>query len=199
MVHAVGRIEPKKFRTRGAASSGNTKGRARHLTPERFTMMFDVRKRKPQVFLAVLLSLVPALLAGSNSAAGESTSLDLLQAADRGELKEVERLLKNGAHVSTIRPGEGSTALVLASTKGHRAVVRLLLKRGAKVNARNVNGWTALMGASTNGHLEIVKLLLEHKADVNAKHAYGWTALKLATEKGHKQIRELLLRYGASK
>lgn len=162
-------------------------------------MMCDGRNRKPLVLTALLLTLLSAFLAASSLAEGRSKSRDLLQAAHRGETKKVERLLKSNADVNTGRPGEGSTALILACTKGHKTVVRLLLKNGAKVNATNVNGWTALMGAAANGHVAIAKLLLERKADVNAKHSYGWTALKLASKKGHKKMRDLLLQYGAKK
>ena len=54
--------------------------------------------------------------------------------------------------------------------------VRLLLTKGADVNARKDDG-TALMMAVRWGHAEIVKLLLDAGAQVDARHRLGYSAL----------------------
>jgi ankyrin repeat protein len=43
-------------------------------------------------------------------------------------------------------------------------VVKLLIERGADVNAKEINGWTALMIALGEGHEEIVELLKSYEA-----------------------------------
>jgi ankyrin repeat protein len=64
-----------------------------------------------------------------------------------------------------------------ATINGHIETVKLLLDKGANVNARNAVAETALTHASQKGNTEIVKLLLSKGADVNAKDDAGWTAL----------------------
>src|SRR4029453_5032341 len=56
--------------------------------------------------------------------------------------------------------------LMTAARAGNAEVVRLLLERGAEVNAREkYKGQTALMWASAERHPAVVKLLLERGAD----------------------------------
>jgi ankyrin repeat protein len=57
--------------------------------------------------------------------------------------------------------------------------VKLLLTKGANVNARSDDG-TALMMAVRWGHAEIVKLLLDAGAQVDAKHRLGYSALMMS-------------------
>lgn len=95
----------------------------------------------------------------------------------------------------------GRTALQAASERGHLTIVKLLLDRGAEVNAppSPVAGRTALQAAARGGFGAIVQLLLSLGAQVNAPSARykGITALQGACLQGNSEIVELLLRSGA--
>ncbi|MCO6411272.1 MAG: ankyrin repeat domain-containing protein, partial [Thiogranum sp.] len=57
---------------------------------------------------------------------------------------------------------EGNTALMLAASAGHRAVVERLLKKGADPSLRNRNREQAVTLATAAGHPDIAQLLQEH-------------------------------------
>ncbi|KAH7000851.1 hypothetical protein EDB80DRAFT_81671 [Ilyonectria destructans] len=90
------------------------------------------------------------------------------------------------------------TDLMVASYYGHRVVVKLLLEKGAGIEAKDSgHGRTPLSWAAGNGHEATVKLLLEKGADVEAKDEHGRTLLSQAAGNGHEAIVKLLLEKGA--
>jgi len=103
----------------------------------------------------------------------------LVQAADKGDLQQVQSLLDNGANVNA-KDDHGSTALMLASSTGNLEVVSLLLQKEANVNSKREDGSTALTMAGYHCQSEVVKLLLARGADVNARVNEGSTALLFA-------------------
>ena len=54
---------------------------------------------------------------------------------------------------------DGKTALIAASENGHLAIVEILLKNKADLNAKSNGALTALMLASERGHKEIAEIL----------------------------------------
>ena len=93
--------------------------------------------------------------------------------------------------------------MIWAADDGQANMVKILLEKGANVNAADNDGWTALMLASQGGHVDVVKALLDAGADVNAKKAdtYSFplilrlipiTALSLARSNRHHAVVKLL-------
>ncbi|XP_036138721.1 kinase D-interacting substrate of 220 kDa isoform X2 [Monomorium pharaonis] len=95
------------------------------------------------------------------------------------------------------RDENGSTALILAATKGKIHFVRELINHGADVNAEDADNWTALLCAAKEGYTEICLELLEHGADLEHRDMGGWTALMWATYKGKSATVTMLLEHGA--
>lgn len=67
-------------------------------------------------------------------------NMQLIEAADKGDLAEVKALLKRGADVKERLPDDGRTALFCASKGGYLGVVKLLLDNGADVNVKPLRG-----------------------------------------------------------
>ncbi|KAL8885965.1 MAG: hypothetical protein Q9215_006266 [Flavoplaca cf. flavocitrina] len=107
-------------------------------------------------------------------------------------------LLDHGADANVLaRPPDGVSVLDIASQKGHRDVVKLLLDRGAITQRQQFNNVSALHRAAYNNHPAVVEVLLEHnQALVHAKNVYGKTALHDAAERGFVEVVQLLIKHG---
>jgi ankyrin repeat protein len=93
-------------------------------------------------------------------------------------------------------PPQGSR-LYYTCFVGLVAPTRVLITKGADVNAQGGYYGNALQAASSGGHQEIVKLLLNKGADVNAQGGHNGNALQAASFRGHQEIVKLLLEKGA--
>jgi ankyrin len=91
---------------------------------------------------------------------------------------------------------EGETALHEAAFWGRLEIAEMLIKRGAKVNAKAARGVVPLHEAARMGHVELARLLLMHGADVNAKDEKGSTPLDWADKESPKMIKLLRDRGG---
>ena len=89
------------------------------------------------------------------------------------------------------------TPLHVASAKGHVAVAKLLLERGACLEAADNSGRRALNVAASEGHLEVVQLLLGQGAAVDATDEDGYTALNAASCRGFVKVAQVLVDHGA--
>jgi ankyrin repeat protein len=111
------------------------------------------------------------------------------------------------------RDSWGNTPLTIAAEYGQYEMAKMLLDKGADVNAQggdfgnalgvdygNALGGkygNALYEASSLGHEQMVKMLLDEGADVNAQDEEYGNALQAASEGGYEQVVKMLLDKGA--
>jgi len=76
--------------------------------------------------------------------------------------------------------------------------VEYLLKRGAKVNARDDEGKTPLIVAVASGDISLISGLLAYGADPNAQDHDGWTAAMHAVRSNEPKIFRLMGKYKAN-
>ena len=116
---------------------------------------------------AMRKALLLVLLAAPSLTASQQLPDDeaLREAARQGELARIEELLDQGVAVD--EPTRyGATALFYAADRGHFAIVRLLVERGANVNVRDTFYGATVIGRTVAGdHLDIAQYLLEQGAE----------------------------------
>ncbi|XP_061647686.1 M-phase phosphoprotein 8 isoform X5 [Phyllopteryx taeniolatus] len=91
----------------------------------------------------------------------------------------------------------GMSLSMLAAAGGQDDILRLLIRKGVRVNGRQKNGTTALMHAAEKNFVTTVAILLEAGSYVNAQTLGGETALMKACKRGNADIVRLLLENGA--
>jgi ankyrin repeat protein len=123
----------------------------------------------------------------------------LFRAVTNGRLEEASRLISMGADVNATRffDSSGTNVLMVASERGDAPLVKLLLEKGANVNAKTKFNATPLSLAIPRGHGAIVETLIAHGANVNESIDIWDFPLKEATVFGHTEIVKALLAHGA--
>lgn len=121
----------------------------------------------------------------------------LFSACREGQCSAVETLLRTTDGASGFRDADGNTPLHCASAHGQATVVKLLLDRGADVNATNAAQHSPLFVACLKGNRPVVRALLDRGADVSAPDRDGSTPLHAACTVGDPQIVTWLLDRGA--
>lgn len=89
---------------------------------------------------------------------------------------------------------KGDSLLMLASYHGAVQTTKMLLQKGAEVDAYNDRGQTPLAGVCFKGNLEIVKLLVENGANIDANNGMGLTPYSFAIMFGRSEIAQYLLK-----
>ena len=124
---------------------------------------------------------------------------NLFRAARYGDIANVRKYLDLRTNIE-VKDYRGLTSLQIACIYGHLDVVRLLLDRGANVDAAGGRtGQTSLIMASVEGNLDIVKELLDRGANIEAAdNFYGWNSLQMASWRGKLNVVKELVDRGAN-
>ncbi|XP_032332780.1 ankyrin repeat and KH domain-containing protein 1 isoform X10 [Camelus ferus] len=125
-----------------------------------------------------------------------NTALTL--ACFQGRAEVVSLLLDRKANVEH-RAKTGLTPLMEAASGGYAEVGRVLLDKGADVNAPPVPSSrdTALTIAADKGHYKFCELLINRGAHIDVRNKKGNTPLWLASNGGHFDVVQLLVQAGA--
>ncbi len=121
-----------------------------------------------------------------------------IQTVKDGEILAVEQFLKSGFSPD-LEDENGVPLLCLAARNKHRAVVSLLSRNGADINAVSMDrGNTALMDAAAAGEADILADLIEAGADLDIRSKAGQTALILSIGQKDEESTRMLIEAGAS-
>ncbi len=152
-------------------------------------------------FLAVLGVVIVAVgawkLQKAYTARRVSLDNELGRAIVSGDTDAVTAVLDRGASARGARNSWSDLPLHTAAEWGHVDIVKLLVERGADVNARSPWGTTPLFQAAREGHIDVMEFLLDNGAEVNVDAGDVYNPLNMAILWGHWQAAELLVSRGA--
>jgi len=137
-------------------------------------------------------SFCPKALLSKLPTPGRSRSADLIDAAERGALWQLRRLLNRGVDVE-IRVADKGPPLCAAARGGHLEAAQALLHARANPETASNSGWTPLMYATSGGHTDVIQALLDVSTNSKARRNDATTALMLAGEVGFTEGCQLLI------
>lgn len=108
----------------------------------------------------------------------------LLDAAERGDLPTIERLIATGAPIDATDAAK-QKALLLAVRNNHLAVATRLIDAGADINAQAANQDTPWLLAGALGRTAMLRHMLPKGPDFEIRNRFGGNALIPACERAH--------------
>ena len=89
-----------------------------------------------------------------------------------------------------VAKADKTTAFLRAARSGHLTIVKVTIKKNARIDKQNTIMFTDLMAASVNGHADVVRLLLANGANPDLKNNEGKTAIDYAENSSVKRLLE---------
>ncbi|XP_031632850.1 serine protease persephone-like [Contarinia nasturtii] len=147
--------------------------------------------------LLIIFLYFASMFFGSQFTREISSSIEIHNAAQRGDVNKVKELIQNGVNVNN-KNSDGWTPLITASFFGKNDVINVLIRNGANINDKSNYGYTGLHVAVQQNKEETVDFLLKHGSDINTINNDDWTPLISAVDGGLLNMTKLLIRNGAS-
>ena len=123
----------------------------------------------------------------------------MIKAAEEGNIGIVRASLNDDDMDVNASDNIGWTALSRASSKGHEEIVKLLLDKGADIEAKvSLGGISALSLACKDGHDSTVMLLLNRNARIDGTDKHGLAPLHYSCHFGCQIVTKLLLDFRAN-
>jgi hypothetical protein len=149
-----------------------------------------------------LAARLTQMLGADQQASADPQAAALVQAAVKGDVAEIDRLLDTGAAVDAVGPGEIAgqpmaaamqafpggmpklpmTPLIAAVAHKRREAVERLLDRGADLNHVFALFGTAMHAAAGGGDVDMLRLLIQRGADVSPRNRAGQTPLQIVAQ-----------------
>jgi ankyrin repeat protein len=124
--------------------------------------------------------------------------LDIFEAASLGRAKALDKLLGDASAINGYSK-DGFTALHFACYFGQPEAARLLIEKGAKVDAvaSNPTQVMPLHSAASSRNLEAARQLLKGGAPIDVRQQGGWVPLHAAAQNGDRDMVALFLEHKA--
>jgi len=121
----------------------------------------------------------------------------LITAVRLGDIPEIQKLLQAQPNDVNMQDQGGASLLLLATMKGYREVVGLLVSLGAKVDLQDSNGGFPLLTAITLQRKDIVDEIMKAHPNLDLADKAGDTPLTQAFVKRQPDIVRVLIKAGA--
>ena len=100
---------------------------------------------------------------------------NLYDAWKERDISKMVELINKDPSIIDIVNWRGETVLHQAAYHGNIEVVKILIEKGANINAKNMVNVTPLHFAALNHHFDIIEFLIKSNADISAKPDSGWS------------------------
>lgn len=140
---------------------------------------------------------VALVILGGATGHAEFSVTDIVDAARRGDIHAVHRIIESSPESVSATDDTGYTALHWAGIRGHWRIFTELIAAGAPVNAVGGDGGTPLQWACHHDRADMVGLLIDAGSEIDVHNRWGRTPLHVAARRGCPAVAELLLERGA--
>jgi ankyrin repeat protein len=122
----------------------------------------------------------------------EHIKKELFNACEKGNILQIEELLKtNKLHID-IQNGDNCTLLMMACLYGHIELIRFLINKGSNLESKDRVGHTAIMYVFIHNNIDIIKLFIEKGSNLDVVDSYGSTFFDYLSKKGAIEVDKLL-------